>query len=160
MICMILDCLNTPKSFWPTSFVEWIQLLSFLLSGIGIFIAGLSYASNKKIKRAEWLKSLFEKFYENDFYKDARKWVDFDKDYKLLQNAFDKDENHENEEKFADFLNFFGFIATLEKQKQIKLEEIKRIFGYYLNLIKSNPTCQDYIIKYEYINLQHLLSKL
>jgi hypothetical protein len=148
------------KPFLPITLLEWTQLLSYLLSGIGIILAGSTYYYNRKLKRAEWLKSLFEKFYQNSDYKDVRKWIDFDKDDKLLQIALSEDKGHVNEEKLADFLNFFEFIATLESEHQITLSEIRKLFAYYIKLIKTTPKCTEYIVEFEFKNLQILLSKL
>ena len=141
------------KAFLPSTLVEWVQLFS----GLGIIFAASTYFFNQKIKRAEWLKSLFEKFYENEhLYKDVRKWLDFG----LLEKELAADNDHDKEEKLADFLNFFEFIAVLENGKQIQLSEIEKLFSYYLKLIKRTPICQKYIASYEFKNLPKLLDKI
>ena len=140
----------------PSTLVECVQIISYILSGVGIIIAGVSYSNDRKIKRAEWLKSLFEKFYENDFYKDVRKWIDFEE----LSKELSIDDDHTKEEKLGDFLNFFEFIATLESENQIRLIEIMKLFSYYLILIKKSEICKEYIIRYKFRNLQKLLDKI
>ena len=153
---MIICCQNIGKSFSPTTLLEWVQLLSYIVSGIGILIAGISYARNKKLQKVEWIESLFEKFYEKETYKEVRKWID----YKLLKDELSNDVNKNKEEKLADFLNFFEFIATLEKEKQLSLDEIKNLFAYYLYLIKSDEVCLQFISDYKFKNLSKLLAKI
>ncbi len=53
-----------------------IQTNFWGLTSMGLWFAWLTYRKDQKIKRGEWLKSLFEKFYENDRYKEVRKWLD------------------------------------------------------------------------------------
>jgi hypothetical protein len=42
-----------------------------------------------------------------------------------------------SEDSFTDYLNFFEFIMTLMKLKQIKRNEVKMLFDYYLRNIRS-----------------------
>ena len=86
------------------------------------------------------MQSLYERFYERDTYKDVRRWIDFG----MLEKELANDEDHKREEKLADYLNFFEFIATLEKMKQLSLSEIKMLFAYYIKCIKDSPFCMDY----------------
>ncbi len=76
-------------------FESWIDIVAKTLTGVGIVIAALNYWNQTKIKRAEWLKSLFEKFYENDKYKDVRKWLDsgeLEKKVNINDTAISKEE--------------------------------------------------------------------
>ena len=147
--------LDTEKPFCPTTLVEWVQLFSYIFSIVAIIIALITYNSNKKLKRAEWLKSLFEKFYENQNYKSARKWLDFGE----IELELSNDNDHIKEEQVSDFLNFFEFLATLEKENQITHTEIEHIFAYYLTKIKESDFCKKYIDAYKFENLKKLLNK-
>ncbi|MEN9523310.1 MAG: hypothetical protein RL065_1687 [Bacteroidota bacterium] len=150
MLCSQIE----PKSFSPTTLLEWVQLVSYLISAVGIYFAGRGYFQNRKLKRAEWLKSLFEKFYEKDSqYKQVRIWLDYNQ---LTQN--DLDNNIEKQEKLADYLNFFEFIATLEKENQLSVDEINNLFAYYLTLIKSNEICMNFINEHKFLNLSNYLN--
>lgn len=57
-----------------------------------------------------------------------------------------------------DFLNFFEFIAYLEKSGQLKRAEIQDIFGYPLDRISSNTALKEYISTYGYENLTKYLN--
>lgn len=133
-----------------------VQIISYLVAGVGIFIAALTYRYNRNLKKAEWLKSLFEKFYENITYKEVRKLLDYSK----LQTALDNDVDNVNEEKLADFLNFFEFIAALKRAGQLDLGDVKSLFAYYLNLINNSELCIKFIQDYKYKNLEVLLREL
>src|SRR5947208_14450538 len=102
---------------------QWIQTSFYFFAAIGIWLSWKTFKANQRIRRAEWLRSLFEKFYESGNYKEVRRWLDFED---LLQKELGSDiahirndEEHLKEEKLADYLNFFEFIAALEKLKQI-----------------------------------------
>ncbi len=135
------------------SFKDWIDIISKVAAAIGIVIAALSYRNQTKTKRSEWLKELFEKFYESDNYKEVRKWVDFD----MLDSELAADSNYQKEEKLTDFLNFFEFIATLEKLNQLSILEIQQLFAYYLEAIRKSARCMQYVNDYGFKNLSKLL---
>ena len=52
---------------------EWIDIIFEALALISVYIAAISYRRQRIIRKGEWLKSLFEKFYENPTYKDVRR---------------------------------------------------------------------------------------
>jgi hypothetical protein len=142
--------------------IIWIEILGKLIGGlvvgIGVLVAVFNYRKLAKIRRAEWLKSLFEKFFENDLYKEVRGWIDYDEVTEKLENDFVS--KRANEEKFTDFLNFFEFIGLLYDRKELELDEINALFDYYLRKIKSNGKCAEWIDKFGFEKLRHLLSKL
>ncbi len=139
----------------PT-FKEWVDVIAKIAAGLGVLVAALNYWRQVKIKRAEWLKSLHEIFYEGNTHKDVRRWIDFN----LLDKELADDADHKKEEKFADYLNFFEFIANLEKMNQLRLNEIQGLFAYYLKSIQSSAKCKQYINDWEYRNLGSLLNKI
>lgn len=132
-----------------------IQITFWAITALGVWLTWQTFNANRKIRRAEWLKSLYEKFYENDQYKTVRRWIDFD----TLSTELQHDGSHEKEEKLTDFLNFFEFIATLEKMKQLSVMEIQDLFSYYLTRIRSTEICMNYLQVYEFRNLEKLLYK-
>ncbi len=132
-----------------------IKDLFSILSSCSVLVAAYTFYLNNRLKRAEWLKTLFEKFYEGPNYKDVRRWIDFDR----LEEELLVDIDGVKEEKFSDFLNFFEFIAVLEKEKQLGYEEIKSLFAYYFRLIDQNEFCKNYIYKNRYKNLYKFLRK-
>lgn len=141
------------------SFKDWVDVLSKIVAAIGILIAAFNYRKQTKTKRAEWLKELFEKFYEKTEYKDVRRWFEtgeIEKNITLEETVSDDDE------KFTDYLNFFEFIATLEAEGQLKRKDVINLFDYYLRKLKNSPASMQWINnkKYGFEKLRNLLSKL
>ena len=134
---------------------DWLDTSIKLIGLIGIYIAAINYRSQRIIKKGEWLKSLFEKFFEDDRYKDVRLWVDFE----ILDKELSDDLNHAKEEKLSDFLNFFEFIANLEAENQISHKDVLNLFQYYLQRIKQSPLCMQWIKQYGFKKLENLLIK-
>jgi hypothetical protein len=121
-----------------------------------VYVAAINYRSQRIIKKGEWLKSLFEKFYESPTYKEVRRWLD----NKELETKINSDDNSvtDNDEKFTDFLNFFEFIANLEQDHQITRPDVVNLFDYYLRQIKKSPVCMEWIKKYGFEKLDALLN--
>ena len=136
---------------------DWLDISIKALGLIAIVIAALGYLRQLKIKKGEWLQLLFEKFYENNNYKDVRKWLDNgDIEKKITLDNSISDE----EEKFTDFLNFFEFIATLESERQISKTDVINLFDYYLQKIKLSSICMQWVKKYGFEKLDSLLNKI
>lgn len=135
-------------------FFQLIQIVFWILSLTGIFIAWRTFRQNTRLKRAEWLKSLFEKFYESDHYKEIRWKID----NSSIQQDIEK--SPELEEKLVDYLNFFEFIASLWTLNQLTRQEVLMLFEYYLKIIKDSAYLNGYLKKYGFENLAALLSEL
>jgi len=135
---------------------EIIKMVALCMAVIGGIISVRTYRSAQLVKRAEWLKSLFDLFFIQDTFKEVRRWLDFD----ILGEKLANDPDHLIEEKFTDYLNFFEFIATLKIQKQLSLEEINHLFYYYLDLIKKSEICRKYIQAYGFKHLENLLANI
>jgi len=140
---------------WTWSeWLEWgAKIVGALATGLGVLVAAINYLNQTRLKRAEWVKSLFEKFFESSVYKEVRGWLDYDE----LPDKLSGPNQRENEEKFTDFLNFFEFIGVLYSRRQIKLEEVYEIFDYYLKKIKVDPNCKVWIERYGFEKLKALL---
>ena len=145
--------------FW-TEWVEWgAKIVGALGTGAGVLVAAFNYRSQTKIKRAEWVKSLFEKFFETPTYKEVRVWLDYGELHEKLSVADDK-ERRANEEKFTDFLNFFEFIGVLYSRHQLSFDQVYEVFDYYLRKIKDDADCRQWIDKYGFEKLKALLAHL
>ncbi len=129
----------------------FIQYLSLLFSVVSILLATLTYYRNMRLKRAEWLRSLFEKFYETDKYKAIRFRLD---------NTEALQKQGLEEEMLVDYLNFFEFIASLHKLGQIRKEEVLMLFRYYLKLIENQVDIRTYIAENGFENLDRFLRDL
>jgi hypothetical protein len=130
-----------------------------VLGGVGIVVAVLNYRNQVRIKRAELLKSLFEKFYENTIYKEVRVWLDYGHLHAKL-TAEDIGVREINEEKFTDFLNFFEFIGVLYTSNQLTFRLVSEVFDYYLEKIKGDADCQAWIREYSFEKLKALLRRV
>jgi hypothetical protein len=137
--------------------LEWVIKLA---AGVGAFVAVVvavvNYRAQTRLKQAEWLKSLFEKFFENSNYKEVRKWLEYGQLHSRL-TVEDQQLREINEEKFTDFLNFFEFIAVLYARKHLTGEQVSDVFDYYLKKIKSDEDCQLWIDQYSFEKLKALL---
>ncbi|HEY8969126.1 MAG TPA: hypothetical protein VIM64_08530 [Puia sp.] len=137
--------------------LEWIIKLA---AGVGalvaVIVAVVNYRAQTRLKQAEWLKSLFEKFFEDSNYKEVRMWLDYGHLHDRL-TVEDQRFREINEEKFTDFLNFFEFLAVLHARKHLTKEQVFDVFDYYLKKIKEDPDCQKWINEYSFEKLKALL---
>lgn len=137
---------------------DWLDIGIKAIGLLAVVIAALGYFKQSKIKKGEWLQSLFEKFYESENYKEVRKWIDNHEIESKI--TLDDTQISDDEEKFTDFLNFFEFIANLESEKQVSLKDVTNLFDYYLRKIKSSPACMSWIKNYGFEKLDKLLNKI
>jgi hypothetical protein len=137
----------------PIYLITWLDLLARVLAGTGaliaVMVAVVNYRAQTRLKQAEWLKSLFEKFFENSTYKEVRIWLEYGYLHDRLTFG-DVSFREVNEEKFTDFLNFFEFIGVLYSRKHLTIEQVSDVFGYYLGKIKSDADCQQWINQYSF----------
>lgn len=122
---------------------QWTNVIT-ALAAIGTFAAALvaafTYRRNAGIERAKWSLSLYEKFYERP-------------DLKFIREIIDSDADHENviqlvlkcPPEFTDYLNFFEFVAFLERKGQLSREELEALFDYYIKCLKRHPRVLTFI---------------
>lgn len=140
--------------------LEWIGKLVAGITGlIIVLVAVINYRAQTRLKQAEWLKSLFEKFFENSTYKEVRVWLDYGHLHARLA-VEDVVVREANEEKFTDFLNFFEFIGVLHARGHLTVEQVYDVFDYYLHKIKSDADCQEWINQYSFEKLKALLDQV
>lgn len=139
------------------TYLDIATIIFFLFSIPAVLISISTFKKTIKIKKAEWLSSLSDKFYRNKRYRKIRRILDYpeiEKDsYSKLKISVEKSINDKDIflqeeisllEEFVDYLNFFEMIGALEKLKQLNFNEIKIVFDYYLKLIKRH----DWIIPF------------
>jgi hypothetical protein len=146
--------------------IYWLGLLEWVIkfiAGAGallaVMVAVVNYRSQTRLKQAEWLKSLFEKFFENSTYKEVRVWLDYGHLHARL-TIEDAAQRELNEEKFTDFLNFFEFIGVLYSHKHLTIEQVYDVFDYYLLKIRADADCQEWIGQYSFEKLKALLDQV
>jgi hypothetical protein len=124
-----------------------------IVGGVAVVFAFLQYRANSRLERARWLASLYEKFYEKDQLKGVRQILDSaDRDASEI-NKLVTDESPE----FTDYLNFFEFVAVLEKSGQLKSNEIEDLFHYYLDCLEKSPKIREYLAAKGYEHLDEFL---
>lgn len=112
------------------------------------------YRRNSRLERARWASSLYEKFYERDQLKKVRDDLDCEANIEQVNGIVLRQESD-----FTDYLNFFEYVAFLKYSKQLKQEEIKDLFGYYLDCLKRHDIVRRYIKANGYERLNELLEK-
>ncbi|MEX0701625.1 MAG: hypothetical protein WD069_05955 [Planctomycetales bacterium] len=115
-----------------------------------------------KTRRAEWLHSLYSKFYEEGFYKNTRILLDYRPaaDIDKLYRGLDEGCYPEICEPLVDYLNFFEFIAGLWMMGQLSLSEVRMLFQYYIELLVAHPPVIKFIDAQGFENLRALIDAL
>lgn len=134
-----------------------VEILFFSISTVAVVVSICTYWRSVRIRRAEWLNTLSEKYYENERYKRIRRILDYRDigrgEFSSLERIIKKLLNQEKDlddaeitfmEEFVDYLNFFELIASFVELNQLKLKEVKLMFEYYLNMIKEI----DFVVEY------------
>lgn len=139
--------------------ITWLgQLIAWIAALVAVIVAVVNYRYATRLKQAEWLKSLFEKFFESPTYKEVRVWLDYGTLHEHL-TVGDAAKRQGNEEKFTDFLNFFEFIGVLYSRGHLSFGQVYDVFDYYLKKIAADADCREWIDQYSFEKLKALLSK-
>ena len=56
--------------------VPYAQVFAFIAAGGSLIFSAFTYYKNNKVKRGEWLKTLFEKFFEADKFSEVRRQIE------------------------------------------------------------------------------------
>ena len=96
---------------------------------------------------------MYEKFYEKDHLKEVRQILDSaDRDASEINKLVTAEPSE-----FTDYLNFFEFVAVLQKSGQLKSNEIEGLFHYYLDCLEKSPKIRDYLAAKGYEHLDEFL---
>lgn len=144
------------------------------LLALAAFYAGVraveEYGERSKSERMGRLSDFFGKFYENRGFKRIRQRIDFG-DFSQIRALLEKDSSKEPEfdqeerdlfDDFTDYLNFFEMIAYWRKCDQIREDEMKAMFDYYVRGLAELPDADyllDYLRKANFEHLSELLVK-
>lgn len=115
-------------------------------AAIGGAITIYIYYQNSRLQRAQWLYSLFEKFFYELRYTEIRRLLDYNvtSEIERLRSALEAHSDAQLEENLVDYLNFFEFIASLWQIRQLPMKEIRMMFEYYIRRLGD----YDFIMKY------------
>lgn len=145
----ILLCCSCYTSGWGVQ--DWLDAgVAVVTIGGGIAIALVYYHDHRR-KKAEWMHALYVKFFENKQFKKLRRIMDHEGITPEWMATV------KNEERLVDYLNFFEQIASLHTMGQISMEEIERLFDYYLKLISVQPLIRAYVKQWGFEDLDKLL---
>lgn len=151
--------------------------LGQLLSGLGtLAVAALAlwarqnYRRQVNLEQMRWLQQLYDSFYNSERYRAVRQAVDFDElDQTLdLLRRGDADPHQlslperTQLDQFTDYLNFFEWVAFLEKEGQLTFEQLDTMFKYYLIRllqVDKNRQLRKYIQDKGYEQLDRLLER-
>jgi hypothetical protein len=125
-----------------------------------VILALRTFRTNLKVKRAEWLMKLYDKFYEDEERTRIRRLLDpSEKREQLLDSLGSKRNNKDIEkdvESFSDYLNFFEFVGILMKLKQVEEDEVEMMFDYYVRQLQDDRI-KKFCEKYSYERTLELL---
>lgn len=140
-----------------------------MLAGLGLW-ARQNYRRQVNLEQMKWLQQLYDSFYNSDRYKEVRQMVDFDElghTMELLRRS-ETDPHHlslperAQLDQFTDYLNFFEWLAYLEKEGQLTFSQLDTMFRYYLTRlleIDKNRELRKYIQEEGYEQLSRLLGR-
>jgi len=121
----------------------------------------ITYWRNAKVRRAEWLSDLHSKFFEAETYKQIRSVLEGKGErWNNLAKAISDNQTNEDVELFVDYLNFFEFVAGLQKLGQLSIKEIEQLFDYYLRQLAGEETVRNFVSTQGFESLQKLFAQL
>lgn len=135
---------------------------TLVLAAAAALLTWLTFWKSLRLRRAEWLSRLYESFYVKPELKAVRAALDYEGEAKreLLRCVESDPENAKVLEPLVDYLNFFEFIAVLWTMKQLSLDEIQLLFGYYLRRLGEEPRIVEFCREGGFKNLLRMLEKL
>ncbi len=142
----------------PNATIDVILRITTLLGGAW---AVWVFWRTTTIRRAEWLSSVHSKFFESENYKKIRRVLDYETEpeFSCLRRAATEGTYDVLVEELVDYLNFFEFVASLERLGQLKRKEISILFQYYLTLLCKHDFVRQFIRSQGFEDLRRLLNK-
>jgi len=137
-----------------------VSVFAVISATVGGAVTIYIFYRNSCLRRAEWLYSLFEKFFDQSNYRDMRLLLDHEKpkDIERLKQTIKSDCEAQLEEQLVDYLNFFEFIASLWKLGQLPLKEIQMMFQYYICRLADFPFLMEYVRDEGFEGLSELIA--
>ncbi len=121
-----------------------VQTLSYFVGIIAAIGAVWTYRQNSKQERAKWVVELYEKFFEDDRYKNIRGILDT-KAVSRKVEALLADRESGDFDAFTDYLNFFELVTFLAQEKQIRTADVNTLFEYYIECMRRHDDVVKYI---------------
>jgi hypothetical protein len=139
-----------------------LELIKVLLAVAAGGLALYTFWRNQKVRRAEWLASLYEKFYGNEEFRRIRAALDYSgaEGEKLRRCLVSEPENAAVLEPLVNYLNFFEFVASLWKLGQLRQKEVEMMFEYYVRNLADEPEVMRFVEKEGFENLRALIRRI
>jgi tRNA-dihydrouridine synthase len=139
---------------------EELRLVASSLSALGVLVGVATYWRTMHVRRAEWLYTMYQKFYENEAFKTVRRELLYrPESFTFASNGALTEAEEQRIEALDDYLNFFELLASLWALRQIKTDELQMLFDYYLKNIAQNAAVRRYVQEEGFENLQQLIQK-
>ena len=136
-----------------------------IVGGVVAIFAGLgavfTYFRATRAKRAEWLASLYQRFYETDRHARIQRLLDYhlEPEYSELTSAVGAGRYHELADELYRYLNFFEFMGSLAELRQISRREIYALFEYDLQMLSRHQFILDVLAPQGFERLPRLLPR-
>jgi hypothetical protein len=129
---------------WSTA-ANIATVLAGLVAVLSAPFATYTYRKSVRAKRAEWLASLHEKFFETDRYSRVRRILDYREEpsYSQLATAVAEGRSDPLAAELFRYLNFFELLASLRDLGEISPTEIKVLFEYDLKALQEHQFIRD-----------------
>ncbi len=139
--------------------VKCVTIASLVAAGVSAAFAARSYGQSVRLKRAEWLRGLHERFYESDLYREIRRILDYESEpeFSRIKEHLIAETHDAYVEQLFDYLNFFEFVAGLLTLKQVTFDDLMLLFEYHLNVIARDEAIMDHVAGAGYEQLTALL---
>ena len=138
---------------------EITRVLAGVVALLGAPFAYLSYRRSVRTKRAEWLASLHDKFFETDRYAQVRRLLDYHEEpqYSDLVRTVTSGTHSPLADEFYRYLNFFELLASLRQLGEISNNEILGLFEYDLTMLTKHQFVLDALPAQGFDRLPQLL---
>ena len=150
--------LNSYLMNW-TQITQIIGTIAASVALLTALTAVFTYRRSVRTRRAEWLVSLHEKFFETERYATIRRVLDYREEplYTELSSAIANGKSHPLAEELYRYLNFFELLAELQHLKQISKREIAALFDYDLRALPDHQFIVDVLAPQGFERLDDLL---
>lgn len=142
----------------------WLKTGTEIVAVAAAVFAYFQFRSNVRTRRAEWLLSLYERFYERSTFHEIRKILDSPPrpslEYQRLESDIESGTDGPHVEALNNYLNFFEFVAALQKRGALSQGEILDLFDYYLRNLRRTSFLLRYIRAQGFEGLTRLLDAL
>ena len=149
----MIETSPTIQEIWLVRLGWWTILkdaVTLVIAGLSAAFAVRGYLSNadtrkasEQTRRAEFLYDLHKSFFEEGKYNEMREQLDVASEEQMSKNCAQL--CSDEPEEFTRYLNFFEFVAYLQRNGNLTLDDVRSLLGYYLKRLKVDPQLYSYI---------------